>query len=279
MRQQFGTMNAGLEETLSGIEVVKANAQELQEQAKFTKNARIFRDLFVQQGYIQARYLPFLVYGVVFGCALLHAILVFLRHDGFGIGDIITYMGLVGLLRFPTFLSLFSFLLVQLGISSASRILQVLNTKTDLEEKQDNYHQPMRGEVVFDSVSFRYHEAELVLSDISFSAAPGETIAIVGQTGSGKSTLTQLINRVYDVSSGQVLIDGVDVRDWGIESLRSQIATIEQDVFLFSRTIAENIAFGVGQHASQSDIERCAREAQAHDFIMSFPNGYETVVG
>ncbi|MHB1356863.1 MAG: ABC transporter ATP-binding protein [Anaerolineae bacterium] len=279
MRQQFGAMNAGLEETLSGIEVVKANAQELQEQGKFTKNARIVRDLFVKQGYIQARYLPFLVYGVIFGCALLHAILVFLRHDGFGIGDIITFMGLVGLLRFPTFLSIFSFLLVQLGISSASRILSVLNTKTDLEEKQDNFRQPMRGEVIFDSVSFRYHEAELVLEDISFTAAPGETIAIVGQTGSGKSTLTQLINRVYDVSSGQITIDGVDVRDWSIESLRSQIATIEQDVFLFSRTIAENIAFGVGQHASQSDIERCAREAQAHDFIMSFPNGYETLVG
>jgi ATP-binding cassette, subfamily B, bacterial len=279
MRQQFGTMNAGLEETLSGIEVVKANAQEAQEQGKFTKNARTFRDLFVKQGYIQARYLPFLVYSVIFGAALLHAILVFLRHDGFDIGDVITYMGLVGLLRFPTFLSIFSFLLVQLGISSANRILGVLNSKSDLEEKHEGYRQLMRGEVVFDNVSFHYHEADLVLKEISFKAAPGETIAVVGQTGSGMSTLTQLINRVYDVSSGRVLIDAVDVRDWSIESLRSQIATIEQDVFLFSRTIAENIAFGVGQRASQADIERCARDAQAHDFIMRFPNGYATMVG
>lgn len=279
LRQQFGAMNARLEESLAGIEVVKANAQEPQEQAKFSSNASRFRDLFVKQGYIQARYLPFLVYSVAFGSALFHAILVFLRHDGFGIGDIIAYMGLVSLLRFPTFLSIFSFLLVQLGISSANRILQVLNAKNELQEKENAYQQQMRGVVEFCGVSFHYSGGHNLLQDISFHVAPGETIAIVGQTGSGKSTLTQLINRVYDVSAGQVKVDGVDVRDWNLASLRSQIATIEQDVFLFSRTIAENIAFGVGQQASQEQIERCAREAQAHEFITSFADGYQTMVG
>src|SRR5206468_4345119 len=108
--------------------------------------------------------------------------------------------------------------------------------------------------------------------------APGQTVAIVGQTGSGKSALTQLVNRTYDVTAGRVLIDGVDVREWSLQSLRSQIAKIEQDVFLFSRSIAENIAFGA-PGASQAQIEQAAREAQAHDFIMSFADGYQTTIG
>jgi len=117
-----------------------------------------------------------------------------------------------------------------------------------------------------------------VLKDNSFVAQPGETIAIVGQTGSGKTALTRLINRIYDADSGRVLVDGVDVRDWSMESLRSQISTIEQDVFLFSRTLAENIAFGCAD-ATQAEIERAAHEAQAHEFITGFKDGYNTEVG
>jgi ATP-binding cassette subfamily B protein len=101
----------------------------------------------------------------------------------------------------------------------------------------------------------------------------------VGQTGSGKTTLTRLINRIYDATEGRVLIDGIDVRHWNMDSLRSQISTIEQDVFLFARTIAENIAFGKGQEFEQAEIERCAREAQAHTFITGFDRGYDTRVG
>src|SRR5690606_7640527 len=107
---------------------------------------------------------------------------------------------------------------------------------------------------------------------------PGQTVAIVGQTGAGKSTITKLINRTYDTSAGRVLIDGVDVRDWKLESLRSQIGNIEQDIFLFSRTIAENIAFG-DDDASREEIVDAAKKAQAHDFILTFPEGYETVIG
>jgi len=118
-----------------------------------------------------------------------------------------------------------------------------------------------------------------VLKNISFHARPGETIAIVGQTGSGKTTLTRLIDRIYDVTGGRILVDGVDVRDWRLESLRSQISAIEQDIFLFSRSIAENISFGTGQEASVEEIEHCARQAQAHEFITGFPEGYASEVG
>ena len=279
MREQFGVMNAGLAEAISGIEVVKVNAQEKQEIVKFLTNAGVFRDLFVKRGKIQALYLPTLIMNAAFAAALLHAFAIYLRGDGFGIGDIVAFLGLFGTLRFPTFISLFTFTLVQMGISGAARILELINAETELDENQQGHEGALQGEVLFENVSFGYDPGAPVLKNISFRAAPGQTIAIVGETGSGKTTLTRLINRVYDVTEGRVLVDGVDVRDWRMESLRSQISAIEQDVFLFSRTIAENIAFGVGQNATQEEIVRCAQEAQAHDFIMSFAEGYDTEIG
>jgi len=116
------------------------------------------------------------------------------------------------------------------------------------------------------------------LQDISFTARPGQTVAVVGQTGAGKSPLTKLINRTYDARDGRVLVDGIDVREWGLAGLRRQISIIEQDIFLFSRSIAENIAFGAPD-ATPEDIEAAARAAQAHDFITGFQDGYDTVVG
>jgi ATP-binding cassette subfamily B protein len=275
-REQFGTMNAGLAEAIAGIEIVKANVQERYEWRKFTQNARLFRDYFVKQGQIQARYLPMLTFSLAWAGGLLHALLLW-RGAIISLGEVIAFMGLLGTLRFPTFISLFSFDLVQLGIASARRILELINTETELDENPAGVAQPIRGEVVFENVSFGY-DGKPVLKNISFTTRPGETIAIVGQTGSGKTTFTQLINRIFDADSGRVLVDDVDVRDWSLESLRSQISTIEQDVFLFSRTLAENIAFGCAD-ASQEAIEQAAREAQAHEFITSFSDGYDTEVG
>jgi ATP-binding cassette subfamily B protein len=275
-REQFGTMNAGLAEAIAGIEIVKANVQERYEGAKFTHNARLFRDYFVQQGEIQARYLPMLIFSLAWAGGFLHALLLW-RAGGISLGQVITFMGLMGTFRFPTFISIFSFNQVQLGVASAERILELINTETELDENPAGVARPIRGEVVFENVSFGY-DGKPVLKNISFTARPGETIALVGQTGSGKTTFTQLINRIFDVDSGRVLVDGVDVRDWSLESLRSQISTIEQDVFLFSRTLAENIAFGCAD-ASQEAIEQAAREAQAHEFITSFSDGYDTEIG
>ena len=275
-REQFGTMNAGLAEAIAGIEVVKANARERYEKGQFTHNARLFRDYFVQQGEIQARYLPMLMFSLAWAGGFLHAMLLW-RAGSVSPGQVITFMGLMGALRFPTFISIFSFNLVQLGLASAERILELINTETELDENEAGVARPIRGEVIFENVSFGY-DGKPVLKNISFAARPGETIAIVGQTGSGKTTLTWLINRIFDADSGRVLVDGVDVRDWSLKSLRSQISTIEQDVFLFSRTLAENVAFGCAD-ASQEEIEQAAREAQAHEFITGFSDGYETEVG
>jgi ATP-binding cassette subfamily B protein len=275
-REQFGTMNAGLAEAVTGIEVIKANIQEQREWRKFAGNARLFRDYFVQQGIIQARYWPMLAFILAWASGFLHALLLW-RGGGISLGQVVAFMGLMGSLRFPTFISIFSFNLVQLGIAGAERILALLNTETELDENEAGIARTIRGKVLFENVSFGYNGNQ-VLKDINFAAQPGETIAIVGQTGSGKTTLTRLINRIFDADSGRVLVDGVDVRDWNMESLRSQISAIEQDVFLFSRTLAENIAFGCA-NADQKTIEQAAHEAQAHEFITGFGDGYETEVG
>jgi len=308
LREQFGAINSRLAEAISGIEVVKGYAQEPEEQRRFSSNARGYRDFFVQEGRIKARYLPLLLFGIMFGVGFGHALLLYLNGT-LTIGEVVAFMGLLGVLRFPTFISLFSFSLVQLGIAGAERILALINDETELDENAAGLARPIDGAVVFENVSFGYHDerpktedessalpdrddspgsdsssfvlrpSSLVLNNISFEAKPGETVAIVGQTGSGKTTLTKLVNRIYDTTAGRVLIDGMDVRDWSMQSLRSQISTIEQDIFLFSRTIGENIAFGAPGTATREQIEQAAKAAKAHEFILSFPEGYDTVVG
>jgi ATP-binding cassette subfamily B protein len=275
-REQYGKLSAVAEETISGIEIVKASAREPFERRKFYRNARLFRGLFIRQGFIEARYLPWLLYGVALGAGFLHATVLY-NQSRISIADVVAWVGLFTLLRFPTFVSLFTFTLMQLAIAGANRILRVINAETELDQNVGGHQAEIVGEIRFEDVSFGYDNGN-VLTNISFTIEPGKTVAIVGQTGSGKSTLTELINRTYDVTAGRILIDGIDVRDWNLTSLRSQISKIEQDVFLFSRTLGENIAFAKPD-ATQAEIESAAREAQAHEFIMSFTEGYNTIVG
>jgi len=277
MRADFGMMNAGLAETVTGIEVVKSTAQETQEERKFSGSAGSYRDSFVRQGEVQSLYLPPLVLALSLTVAFLHGILL-VDNGTLTVGDLVAFMGLMGLLGFASHISVFTFALVQLGIAGARRILTIMNEETELDENDGGHQSEIRGEIAFENVSFSYGGAP-VLQDVSFRVQPGQTVAIVGQTGSGKSTLTKLVNRIYDVDSGRITIDGVDTREWQLDALRSQVSSIEQDVFLFSKTIAENIGFSLGGKATPEEIERAARDAQAHDFIMSFKDGYETVIG
>ncbi|WP_083459191.1 ABC transporter ATP-binding protein [Jiangella muralis] len=277
LREHYGTLNAGLNETIRGIEVVKATGQEKQELAKFGRNARRYRDAYVQQGLIQARYLPTLLLAVATAGGLLHGLWL-LDAGELSVGGLITYIGLLGLLGFPAFISIFSFSLVQNGIASANRLLALMREETELDHNEAGHVAPMRGAVEFQDVTFGYGD-QPVLDGLSFRIEPGQTVAVVGETGSGKTTLTKLVNRIYDTGSGRVLVDGLDVREWNLDSLRSQISTIEQDIVLFSRSVHENIAFSLGQQAHRDDVVRAAKDAQAHEFVTALDDGYDTVIG
>ncbi|MCB9693131.1 MAG: ABC transporter ATP-binding protein [Alphaproteobacteria bacterium] len=279
MRRRFGVMNAGLQQTLSGIEVVKSIVAEDHERQRFVTDARAFHDAFVEQGHVQARYLPTLLVGLAVAGGFAHG-LYLLSAGQLTVGQLVAYTGLLGTLRFPAFISIFTFSLVQLGLAGAERILDLVLAETELDENSGGHRGAIRGEVTFEGVSFGYRgpEQQQALTDLSITVPAGTTVAVVGQTGSGKSTLTKLLNRTYDVGSGRILVDGVDVRDWNLESLRQQISVIEQDIFLFSRTIEENIRFGVAS-ATREDVVRAAEAAQAHGFITGFEKGYDTVIG
>ena len=277
VRQDFGNMNAQLAEAIDGIEVIKGAAQEKAEVARFEVNARSFRNAFVRQGDVEARFLPLLLMGLANGLALFQSLLLY-DAGLLDVGDVVAYMGLIQLFGFPVFVSLFAYSQVSLGMAGSRRILELIDRETELDHNPGGSSNPMHGEIEFKNVTFAYNEGENSLENITLHILPGQTVAIVGQTGTGKTTLAKLINRTYDVNEGEVLVDGINVRDWRLEDLRRQISIIEQDVFLFSRTIADNIGFGCPS-PTQAEIEEAARAAQAHEFIMTFKEGYETVIG
>ncbi len=294
VRSTFGVMNTHLSESLDGVEVVKGASQEDAEVDRFVMNASRVRDAFVKQGDLEGRYVAMLLLGCAYAFGLFHALLLF-RSGLLDLGAVVAYFGLLRLLEFPTFVSTFAYSQISLGISSARRILELINRETNLDQNAQGYEDTMKGEVEFRNVSFTYNlptstgtivsgtngnqpSQDDVLQSISFKVKPGQTVAIVGQTGAGKTSLVKLINRTYDAMQGQVLVDGVDVRDWNLAALRSQISMIEQDIFLFSRSVSDNIAFGKPE-STQDEVEMAARSAQADDFIQTFDKGYGTVVG
>lgn len=277
VRRAFGVMNSRLAEAIDGIETVKSSAQEDQEVIRFSVNAGEYRDAKVAQGHIEARFLPLLLLGVTYAIGFGHALFLY-QAAQVDVGQVVAYMGLLTLFAFPTFISLMAYSQVASGMAGARRILELIKRETTLDENTAGFARPIEGAITFEDVTFGYVPGVRVLENINLTIEPGETVAIVGQTGAGKSSVAKLINRTYDVVEGRVLIDGVDTRQWRLASLRQQISIIEQDIFLFSRSVAENIAFGC-PGATQAEIEAAAKAAQAHDFIMQFRDGYGTIIG
>ncbi|HUW91152.1 MAG TPA: ABC transporter ATP-binding protein [Candidatus Nanopelagicaceae bacterium] len=277
LRMNFGMINASLNEALSGIEVVKGSTQETYELDKYMTFAKQYRDAYVEQGKVQAKYMPVLFLGLIITLGLTHSLLLF-NLGLMTIGQVISYIGLLDLLYFSTFISIFVFAIIKLAESSAERLLESMNQETEIEENPNGIQKDISGTIKFENVSFSYPGTKnLVLKNVSFEVYPGQTVAIVGTTGSGKTTLTKLISRLYDVSEGRILIDNQDIRNFALKSLRAQISYIEQDVFLFSFSVFENITFG--RLGTKEKVIEAAKQAQAHEFISELPKAYESKIG
>jgi len=281
VQRRLSRLNTILQESLAGIRVIKAFVREPQQQAKFDVAAE---DLMRQQLKIST------IFSVLFPLTFLVANLGQAAVMYFGGRQIIGGTLTLGeWQKFSLYLMYVFFPMGMLGMiitqlaqagASAGRIFEILDAKSEVEDRPGAVPLPsVEGRIEFDHVSLRYFGGgEPVLRDISFAAEPGQTVALLGATGSGKSSVINLIPRFYDVSEGRVLIDGRDVRDVTLESLRAQIGIVLQDTTLFSGTIRDNIAYGKPD-ATQEEVEAAARAAAAHDFIMAFPQGYDTPVG
>jgi len=281
VQQKLSALNTVLQENLAGVKVIKAFTREKEQQTKF----RIAADDTMNQAITVARLFTFL-FPLVFMIANLGQAAILY------VGGKQIIMGLLTLGEWQEFslyliylffpIAQFGFIITQLGQASASadRIFEILDAKNDIVDRPNAITLPdVTGTVKFEDVTFRYFGGgDPVLKNVSFTANPGETIALLGATGSGKTTIINLLPRFYDPSEGRITIDDHDLRDVKLESLRSKIGIVLQETTLFSGSVRDNIAFGKPD-ASQEEIESAAKAAQAHDFIMSFPDGYNTHVG
>ena len=280
IQEQMGVLSAVMQESMTGIGVVKAFAREPFEFTKFDRE----NDKWFDQRYASIKL--WAIYWPLFTLILSVAIFLLLWFGGpravageITVGSLFALISYVLMLNGPVLRVGFLVNMATSAGASASRVFEIIDTRNEIEEAPDAL--PLtnaRGAVHFEGVSFAYQEGRSILQGVSFVAQPGEVIALIGPTGSGKSTIINLIPRFYDATSGAVLVDGQDVRRLQVKSLRSQISTVLQDPFLFNATIAENIAYGQPE-APMDAVIAAAKAAHAHDFIESFPKGYETIVG
>lgn len=280
IQEQMGVLSSTMQESLTGIRVVKAFAREPHELQKFDRENEEWFDRRYTLIQTWANNWPFFTFLLAISIFLL------LWFGGpralageLTVGTLFAMISYVLMLNGPVQRLGFLVNLAATAGASASRAFEIIDTPDEITDADDAVRlRAVRGEVIFDSVGFSYEHGQRILHQVSFHARPGESIALIGPTGSGKSTLINLLPRFYEVSEGRILVDRQDIRDVTQKSLRRHIGTVMQDSFLFSTTIAENIAYG-RPGASEQEIEEAAQAARAHEFIMSFPEGYATRVG
>ena len=279
---QEAVLSTTLQENLTGVRVVKAFARQDYEKEKFDKDNWL--------KYIKGKFLLLMhslfwpLSDIVLGAQMLFGFIyaAFMAIDGrISVGDYVAYVGLVVWLIFP--IRNLGRVIVQTstGMVSYQRLMDITKqAREDLDGGAVQPTGPVRGEIEFHNVSFMYSDGTHdVIKDISFHIKPGQSIALLGSTGSGKTSLVNLLPRFHDYTGGQILLDGVELRDYPRKYLREQIGIVQQEPFLFSRSIRENILYGVGRRVTQEEIEAAAKAAAVHDVIASFPDGYNTIVG
>lgn len=285
MREQqniLSSIGINIQQNIFGMKVVRAFQGEDEAVEDYRKIEKTYVSNGVLSGKLRALNMPLGAFVLTTTVAFIYvygANLIVSGTAGLTVGTIYMFTRLTQRLAMPV--RNLSMMVTQYtnAQAGAERIFAIMDEEPEVKNKEGAFVLPhVVGEVKFEDVHFEYIPGKPALEDISFTAKPGETIAILGATGSGKSTLIYLIPRFYDVINGRILIDDIDVRDVTLKSLRQQVGVVLQDVFLFTGTIRENIAFGKPD-ATQEEIETAARLARAHDFITSFPQGYDTMVG
>lgn len=280
-QEQEAALSTTLQENLAGVRVVKAFARQDYEIDKFNLDnwEKFIRGRKLMT--MHALFWPISDIACSFQTITGFFIAATMAINGeISVGTYMAYAGLVGWLIWP--MRNLGRLIVQTstGLVSYGRVMEIIKQKREpLTEGKYSPKRELRGEVVFSKVGFAYGDNPPVLSDISFTCKPGQVVALLGSTGSGKTTLVNLLPRFYDYTSGSIRLDGIELKDYPREFLRSQIGIVEQEPFLFSRSIRENITYGVGSEVPQTDVERAASSAAVHDVIVSFPDKYNTLVG
>jgi len=280
VQQKLADVATVAEENIVGVHVVKSFAQEEQEQAKFEQRSQAVFQRTVDANRQRSIYVPVLSFiPLVAQAAVLLVGCRMVVQNQLTVGEFFAFNLYVSMLIMPLRMLGMWIGQSQRATASGERIFQILDEPEEIAERPEATELPPgEGRIRFDGVAFGYDPERPVLEDIDLEIEPGQNIAVIGHTGSGKTTLTALVPRFYDVTSGRLEIDGVDVRDVELSSLRRAIAVISQDPFLFSTTVRENIAFGAPD-ATDEEVEHAARLAQAHEFVAELPQGYDTVIG
>ncbi|CAM3759426.1 ABC transporter ATP-binding protein [Mesobacillus thioparans] len=281
IRKSFGKLNTKVQENISGINTVKSLSREDYEIGRFNDSNGNYKDQYLFTSEIWAKYFPLMEFLGNLSVVLLLGYGGFLVMDGSLLpGELVAFYSLVWYIMWPIMNLGFVVNLFSQSKASGERLLEILEADDEIEEKREALQiEKLSGEVEFDQVTLRYGDDEnAALYDISFKAKPGQTIGLIGSTGSGKTSITQLMTRFYEPVSGQVLIDGRDIKEYSVRSLRSNIGIVLQESFLFSSSIKANISYG-NPDATMDEIIAAAKRAQAHSFIMELPDQYDTILG
>jgi len=280
IQQLLGDLTAILEENLTGIRVVRAFFQQNRESQKFRTEATKLYQAELKIDRQIAFYIPLMVMLIGLPTAAIFWYGGRLVIAGtLNIGELTQFIYYLGILAMPVRRLGFISTMLSRSVSAGQRILEILEQDSPVKEKAGAIDlKEIQGEVRFERVSFNYDSTGNILKDVSFTVHPGQTVALVGGSGSGKSTIVSLIPRFYDPQKGRITVDGIDIREVTLNSLRKMVGIVQQDIFLFSTTIKENIAYG-SENASLEDIIAAAKIAELHDFIQSLPDKYDTLVG
>ena len=279
-RQKIADVNAQLEDSIAGIRVVKSFSNEELEKNKFSTGNQEFLDTKQESYFYMGKFFSGirLFDGIIYITVAIMGSL-FIKSGAIESVDLVTYLLYINTLLMPIRKLIDFTEQFQRGMTGFERFLEIMDTESDIQDKEDSVElHDVKGMVAFDNVSFKYDEGVHVLKGIDLILKPGETFALVGPSGGGKSTLCSLIPRFYEVTEGSIKIDNIDIRDIKLESLRRSIGIVQQDVYLFAGTILENIRYGKPD-ASDEEVIEAARKANAHEFIHNFERRYETYVG